>query len=167
MSNKYYCLYLVKKIDKKNQVAMDTFKFIQNRLRASVFDPEPRPLYVEPFSAIIKCRDAFYADSIKNMPIIVAASEEGFFDVRTGDKIEIYEPIRLHSEVTPELKDACISSLNQDHLSRYNYEESVKKYIKIIEEYKKYLEETLGLNPEDFKIKSFEEQIENVRKRTA
>ena len=161
--DKYYTLYLNKKIDKNNSVAMRTFKFIQPMFTST----KSEYLYVRPFSGTIKCCDAFYVSKLENMPIIVRANEEGYFDFRTGTPIEIYEPIRIKDEVSIDLVNSCNASLNQDHISGLNYEEAIKEYVNIVESYKQYITKNIGIDCSYFKLPNIKkDNIEEQRQRS-
>lgn len=144
MSDKFYNLYLDKKVDKKDELKVKSYRFIQPFFKRW----NSECLYLKPFSGIITCKDAFYTNNLYNLPIIVRNNEEGYFDIITGKKLEVIEPIKLYnSEVSIQLVSEAIRGLYSDHISKINYEDAIEEYIKIIDAYKKYLNELAAENP--------------------
>ena len=143
MSNKYYTIYFDKHIDKNNVSEVECYKFIKPKLRRF----NSKAVYVEFGTGIIKCKDAYYANKIYNIPIVVHVTKEGLCDLITGEKIELVGPIKLKpSELLESDVDLIKHSLNNDELSKQSYTESVTELKQIVITYRVYHTELAHLS---------------------
>ena len=145
MEEKYYTISLNKKIDKQDKTQVQSLKFLKEKLRVYNSDC----LYVQLFSGVIACQDAYYGEALRHMPIIVIVTEEGIYDYYTGFKLDIIGPIELCEELTKEEVESRFNDVKKDNLSFFSYREAVKEFMRIIISYKEYYE-NLIVNEESF-----------------